>query len=131
MLISKEQTLAMTGYTVDSALLTKAQTVIEAYVGRVEGEVNDAADLTMLGKAVAFQAVYMKENIDIVYEQMALSQMGSAGQIYSFRQGDTVSPFIAPMAVIACKSLSWRRPRSINTGRIFGAITGRDRWRTE
>lgn len=131
MFISKEQTLAITGYTVDSTLLLKAQSIIEAYVGKSEGEIEDASDLVLLGKAVAYQAAYMSTNTELIFEQMQVSQIGSFGQIMSFRQNDNYSPYVAPLAVISCRNLTWRRARSIKTGKVFGSVVGRDGWRTE
>jgi hypothetical protein len=131
MFISKEQTLALTGYDVDSVLLTKAQSIIEAYVGKVEGEVDDAGDLSLLGKAVAYQAAYMKVNTNIVFEQAAVAQIGQFGQLVSFRQNDSAAPFVAPLAVMSCKNLSWRRARAITTGRVFGSTPGVSGWFTE
>lgn len=129
MFVSKEQTLAITGYDVDSTLLFHAQSIIEAYVGKSEGEIDDAADLSQLAKATAYQAAYMKNDGARIFEQMAVSQIGQFGQLLSFRQGDTHSPFVAPLAAMACKNLSWRRARAINTGSQFGVgPVARERW---
>lgn len=131
MFISKEQAAALTGYDVSAELLNMSQGIIESYVGRSEAEVDDARDLSNLGKATAYQAAYMRDNPELVFEQMAVNQIGQFGQIMSFRYGDTVSPFIAPLAVISCRNLSWRRARAIKTGRIHGAPVSDVRWETE
>ena len=119
MFITKEQTQAMTGYEVDAALLTQAQSIIEAYVGKVESEVDDATDLAMLGKATAYQAAYMKNDFSRIFEQAAVTQIGQFGQLASFRP-DGVAPFVSHLAVITCRNLSWRRSRSVRTGSWFG-----------
>lgn len=129
MFISKEQVATMTGYDVDSALLVQAQSIIEAYVGRAEAEVTDASDLFQLGKATAYQAAYMKDDRMKVFEQAAVTQVGQFGQLVSFRQ-DGASPFVAPLAALACKNLTWRRPRSIRTGSWFGYAPVDGRWET-
>lgn len=128
MFISKEQALALTGYEVTSEVLIQAQGIIEAYTGKVEAEIDDASDLAQLGKATAYQAAYMKENPELVFEQMAVSQIGQFGQVISFRYGDTDSPFVSPLAKIACRSLTWRRARAINTGSMFGMPTPCEGW---
>lgn len=132
MFVSKEQTLDYTGYEVTSALLVQAQSIIEAYVGKAEGEVDNASDLTKLGKAVAYQAAYMKDNPARVFEQMAVNQIGQFGQIMSFR-ADQPAPFIAPLAFYTCKTLSWRKSRSVKTGSIFGGFpdSAKARWFVE
>lgn len=129
MFVSKEQVQTITGYEVDSTLLAQAQSIIESYVGRTEGQVDDAGDLAHLGKAVAYQAAYMKEDKSRTFEQAAVTQIGQFGQLVSFRP-DGVSPFVAPLAVIACKNLTWRRPRSIKTGSWFGYGPVTERWET-
>jgi hypothetical protein len=130
MFITKEQAENLTGYEVDSTLLTRAQSIIEAYVGRVEGEVDDAGDLALLGKATAYQAAYMKENSQLVFEQASVVSVNNFGSAVEFTQNG-VSPHISTLAVIACRNLSWRRSRSIYTGSMFGNASYRDRWETE
>lgn len=111
------QTKQLTDKDVDLALLLRAQSVIEVYVGRVEAEIDDGNDIQLLGKATAYQAAYMKENESITFEQIALRTTGQGESVVSFANED--SPFIAPLAVMACKKLSFKRARSIQTGRIF------------
>jgi hypothetical protein len=113
-----EETYTLTGYAVDNLLLRKAQAIIESYVGRDEVEITVANDQSMLGKAVAYQAAYMKDNTDLVFEQFNASQIMQFGQMVTFAPG-TASPWVAPLAVMACQRLSWRRMRSVKTGSIY------------
>lgn len=115
MFISKEEVQSMLGYTIDAPLLAKAQTMIEAYVGRVEAEVEDATDLSLLGHATAFQAVYMQSNPEVVLEQAGAAYVSTLGTSYTFTP-ESFAPFIAPWAGRACKRLSWMRSRSVHTG---------------
>lgn len=130
MFISREQVQSITGYEVDTALLSQAQSIIEVYVGKIEAEVDDAGDLALLGKATAYQAAYMKDNGPRVFEQAAVSQIGQFGQLVAFKN-DGASPFVAPLAVMSCKNLTWRRSRSIRTGSWFGNEAVGSRWETE
>lgn len=120
---------AITGKIVDPALVTRAQYVIEAYVGKFEAEVTDTKDEEILKRAVAYQAAYMLNNEDIVYEQMAVSTTGQNEAYTTFKPGDYASPFVAPMAVMICNKLSFIRSRSIYTGKSTDTVSEID-WRT-
>jgi len=117
MFTSVQQTKTITDRDVDLALLNRAQSIIETYIGRVEAQVDDPNDKAMLAKATAYQAVYMQDNEDIVFEQVALRTTGQGESVVSFQDG--MAPYIAPLAVIACRGLSFKRARSVRTGRIF------------
>lgn len=119
----------ITGVDVERDDITRAQHVIEAFVGRNESEVSGADDVSLMAKAVAYQAVYMKSNYDRVFEQAAVKQFG---QMDAQMTLDTAmaAPFIAPLAVLTLRNLSWRRSRSVKTGAIYGRPV-RERWETE
>lgn len=119
----------VTGVDVERTDIILAQHVIEAFVGKNETEVQDADDIALLAKAVAFQAVYMLNNYDRVYEQVALVQMGQQDGQMTFDK-DMAAPFIAPLAVLTLRNLSWRRSRSVKTGAMFGSRRP-VRWETE
>jgi len=119
----------ITGKIVDAALVARAQYVIEAYIGKFEAEVTDTKDEEILKRAVSYQAAYMLNNEDIVYEQMAVSTTGQNDAYTTFKQGDTTSPFIAPLAVMICSKLSFLRSRSVYTGKMNDALVSVD-WRT-
>lgn len=118
MFTTTDSVLSLTGYEVSLTDINMAQAIIESYVGKVEAEVYDANDLMLLDRATAYQAAYMVKNKELVFEQMSAQQIMQFGQMVTFKQDDA-APFIAPLAILACKRLSWKRIRSIRTGRIF------------
>jgi hypothetical protein len=71
----------------------------------------------------------MLNNEDIVFEQMAVSTTMQNDASTTFKPGDRVSPFIAPMAVMVCSKLSFVKSRSIKTGPISSTGTYPD-WTT-
>jgi DNA mismatch repair ATPase MutS len=107
----------ITGKVVNNQLVNRAQYVIEAFVGKMEDEIENLKDIEILKRAVAYQSAYMENNEDIVYEQMAVSTTGQNDAYTTFRNNDTNSPWIAPLAVIICGKLSFMKGRSIYTGR--------------
>ena len=107
----------ITGKIVKADLIERAQYAIEAYVGKFESEVTNTKDLEILRRATSYQAAYMLNNEDIVFEQMAVSTTGQNDAYTSFKPGDTSSPFIAPMAIMMCNKLTFMRSRSIKTGK--------------
>ena len=119
----------ITGTTVNAGLVERAQYAIEAYVGKFETDVTDTNDLEILKRAVAYQSAYMLNNEDIVFEQMAVSTTMQNDASTTFKPGDRVSPFIAPMAVMVCSKLSFVKSRSIKTGPISSTGTYPD-WTT-
>lgn len=120
MFTTVEYTQRVTGRTVSLELLYRAQAVIEMYIGKVEEDIISPDDLALLQRATSFQAVYMLNNEDIVYEQMSALQVLQANMQVTFRNEDTASPWIAPLAIMACNNLSWKRSRSVRTGPILG-----------
>jgi hypothetical protein len=99
-------------------LIKRAQSIIEIYIGRDEIDIENPSDLMVLNKMTAYQAVYMLENEDVIYKQVAVTSAGSGESAQNF---DTAfnAPFIAPLSVIASRALSFNRSRSIKTGKIF------------
>jgi hypothetical protein len=122
MFSSVEQTRALTGYTVSLDLVNQAQAVLEVFLGKTEAEIDSADDLAILGRATAFQAAYMLNNADRVYEQVAVRSIAQSdgGAVLNLEMW---APFIAPMAVFALKSLSWKKSRSVKTGPVFERVT--------
>lgn len=119
MFCTQEDVLAWTGYQVTGQTVIQAQSIVESMIGKVEEDVNDPRDFDLIGKAVAYQAAYMKDNYAKVFQQVSLAQVTQNGGIMTFKSGDKLSPFIAPLAVIACEGLSWKKSRSVRTGRIL------------
>jgi hypothetical protein len=122
MFTTTTQVKTITGKIVTAALIERAQYVIEAYLGRFESEVTDTKDLEILKRAVAYQSAYMLNNEDIVFEQMAVSTTTQNDASTTFKQGDELSPFIAPLAVMMCSKLSFAKSRSIKTGKVISKL---------
>lgn len=120
----------VTGYDVTLETIAKAQHVILAYLGRLESDVTDPTDRSILAKAVSYQAAYMHEDPNKVFEQVALSQIAQFGQAMTFRT-DGLTPWLAPLAIIACNRLSWKRMRSVKTGPIFYSPPAVHGWEVE
>lgn len=118
MFATTTQVKTITGKIVNAGLVERAQYAIETYVGKFEADVTETKDLELLKRAVAYQSAYMLNNEDIVFEQMAVSTTMQNDASTTFKAGDSVSPFIAPMAVMVCSKLSFMKSRSIKTGMI-------------
>jgi hypothetical protein len=129
MFATTTQVKTITGKIVNAGLVERAQYAIEAYVGKFEVDITDTNDLEILKRAVAYQSAYMLNNEDIVFEQMAVSTTMQNDASTTFKPGDSVSPFIAPMAVMVCSKLSFVKSRSIKTGKIGPTISYPD-WTT-
>lgn len=126
-----EEVDELTGDDVDQEIIVMAQAIIESYIGRVEAEITNANDLMLLGRATAYQAVYLKGDYNVVFHQIKAQQIMQYGNMITFTD-DGASPFIAPLAVIACKRLSWNKMRSVRTGGIFsGPHRPVSTWSTE
>lgn len=119
----------ITGKIVNNQLVSRAQYVIEAYVGKFESEVTGTRDKEILKRAVSYQCAYMLDNEDIVYEQMAVSTTGQNDAYTTFRSNDKASPWIAPLAVMICNRLSFAKSRSVKTGKMSQVIDSAD-WTT-
>ena len=115
MFTTPDQVSKQTGYAVTLAELAKAQAIVEVVSGRAEALVTDPNDLALLGRATAFQAVYMQENPRLVYEQAAFRSMSQNDNSAVF-QTDLWSPFVAPLAAMAIKKVSWFRSRNVVVG---------------
>lgn len=122
MFTTTTQVKTITGKIVNAGLIERAQYAIESYVGKFEADVTLTRDLEILKRAVAYQAAYMLNNEDIVFEQMAVSTTMQNDAATTFKSGDSVSPFIAPMAVMVCSKLSFVKSRSIKTGPISSTL---------
>lgn len=125
-----ERVKELTGKDVSQETIIMAQNIIEAFVGRDEIEVNSANDRALLDKAVAYQSAYMHDDEAKVFEQMGATQIMQYGQMISF-DAKSSSPWVAPLAVLACKRLSWSGMRSIKTGPIFRSTPSTSGWAYE
>ena len=124
------QVKELTGYDVTQEAIIMAQSIIESYTGRVEVDVQEPSDHVLLGRATAYQAAYMTKNGEMIFEQLSAMQIMQFGQMVTFSQGNSASPFVAPLAVLACKNLSWNRIRSVKTGSIFDTPVQPSNWET-
>ena len=107
-----------TGYDVALDLIKRAQAIVEIYIGRDEIDIVDPADLLLLDKITSYQTAYMLENEEIVFKQIALNSSSSENSNQNY-DTNMASPFIAPLAVLASKGLTWKRSKSFRTGKIF------------
>lgn len=114
-----EDVKAFTGYDVTGPIVVQAQSIIESYIGRSEVDITDPRDLEILSKATAFQAAYMKDNYARTFQQVALQQMTQNSGVITFKPGDNEAPWLAPLAKMACKHLTFRRSRGVRTGKVF------------
>lgn len=113
-----EQVKELTAKDVSQDTIIMAQNIIESYIGRIEIDVTYPTDKALLGKAVAYQSAYMEGDEAKVFEQMGAQQIMQFGQMITFGQ-DGTQPWIAPLAVLTCKRLSWKRIRSIQAGPTY------------
>jgi hypothetical protein len=118
MFVSVEEAEGLTLTELDAESIYVAQGIIEVHVGRTEADVDNARDLAMLARAVAYQAAYMRDQRKMIFEQVDLKTMTVGNTGYNFRNNNSDAPFIAPLAVKACNKLSWRKARSVKTGRL-------------
>jgi len=116
-----------TGQDVTLELIKRAQAIVEIFIGKDEIDVQNPSDLLLLDKMTSYQAVYMLENEDIVYKQIAALSVGNGDSAQNYNMSMS-SPWMAPLAVIAARGLSFKRSRSIRTGKIFQWPTYLD-WR--
>lgn len=116
MFVTPEQVKKYTAYTVELADILIGQKMIEAYIGRGESKVTDADDIENVSLAVAYQTVYIKADPNRVFEQASVSSIVQDSSAINFDDED--APFIAPLAKIALRNVSWKKSRSITIGRI-------------
>lgn len=99
-------------------LIKRAQAVVEIFIGKDEVDIDNPSDLLLLDKMTAYQSAYMLDNEALVYTQIASNSVGSGDSVQNFNVAMS-APFIAPLAVMAARGLSFKKPRSIRTGKIF------------
>jgi len=109
-------------------LVMRAQSVVEIFIGRSEIDIESPNDLIILDKMTAYQAAYMVDNEDIVFSQIATTSSGSGNSSQNYNTMMN-APWMAPLAVLAARALSFARGRSIRTGKIFQRTRKWD-WRT-
>lgn len=107
-----------TGIEASLELIKRAQGIIEIYIGKDEVDIENPSDLILLDKMTAYQTAYMQDNESVVFKQIALNSSTGGDSNVSF---DTklAAPFIAPLAALASRGLSFNKSRSYKTGRIL------------
>lgn len=118
MFTTVNKVLEHTNKTVDIALIRRAQDIIEIYIGRNEIDVENPNDLIILDKMTSYQAAYMMDNEEMVYSQIAVTSAGAGESSQNFNTAMD-APFLAPLAVMAARGLSFNRSRSVRTGKVF------------
>lgn len=113
-----EQVKTLTGYSVTLETVTMAQGIIEAYVGRTESAVELPNDVELLGRATAYQSAYMLNNSETVFEQIGVKQIAQTDGATTLAY-ENFAPFIAPLAHLSLRGLSWKSSRSVHTGPQF------------
>lgn len=129
MFITPQEVMEVTPYEgITLEQVRQAQYVIELYVGHIEAEIDSPRDKALLARATAAQTVYMMDNPDITFNQVKASTISQGGRMTTFVGDD--APFIAPLAVLACKGLSWKKTRSVSVGSIWqhNGISPREMW---
>lgn len=130
MFVTPDEVMAATPYTdVTIEQVRQAQFVIELYIGRTESDVTSARDKMLLSRATAAQTVYMRDNPDIIFNQVKAITVSQGGNMTVFDK-DGEAPFIAPLAILACKGLSWRGSRSVKVGSMWQhePVSPREMW---
>lgn len=118
MFVTIDEVSKYTGYTVTNDDIYMAQALIEAYIGRVEAQIDNATDKENLSKATAYQTVYMKDNAKTVFQQIDAATVSNFGNTITFRD-DGSSPYIATAARFALRNLSWRGTRTVKVGKTI------------
>lgn len=130
MYATAEEVMAVTPYKdVTLEQVRQAQFVIEIYTGRTEAQVTAAKDRSILHRATIAQTVYMRDNPDVTFNQVKVGVINSGDSSTAFR--DDYSPFVAPLAAMACNFLSWWNSRSIKVGKMHqnrGGLSPREEW---
>lgn len=117
MFITEREIQTQTGVTVTRASVNLAQMMIETYAGKVEEEIVNGVDRTLMSQAVMFQAVYMEERpLDVMTQAAVLSK--TQGENSTKFNSDMFSPFLSPWSIKALSGLSWKKSRSIKTGKV-------------
>lgn len=117
--VTVSQVKDMTGVTISSSGIIKAQTIIEMFSNRTEAEGADVSDrdLYWLRLATAYQAAYMDSHPEL-YELMNVNVLIQGDLHVNFKQ-DRRNMLVAPMADVALKNISWMRSRSISMNSPF------------
>jgi hypothetical protein len=118
MFTTPQEVKRITGYDVTNELIHIAQSVVESYVGRVEGQVTNGLDKQLLERATAYQSAYMVGDGAKVFEQVNVLQVQQFGLMQTMHD-DGYSPYVAKMTAITCRNLSWKKSSQIRVEGMF------------
>lgn len=108
------ETTNITGVVVSESVLTQAQFTIELFSGVDESYVITGRDTRYLRMAVAYQAAWLKGQIDVM-TRTDVSQVTQDQLSLIYANQD--APVLAPLARQALKRLSWKTSRSVTLRR--------------
>lgn len=118
----------ITGVTVTDAQLKAAQSVIELRIGRTETSPGGLPsswihprDLRWLKRAVAYQAAWMPAQPDYLTRSQTDGTVIQDGAHVNVTKA---GQYLAPLAIVALKKLSWRGTRSIHTESTLSGTRG-------
>jgi hypothetical protein len=114
-----EYTGNITGVVVTESHIAQAQGHIELFSGVTEDYVIKARDVRHLRMAVAYQAAFVKGQIDL-HNRTDVSQVTQDEM--SLQYANAEAPVLAPLARVAIKRLSWKGNRSVRTPRPQDAV---------
>lgn len=107
-------TTSITGVVVTEAHLAQAQGHIELFSGVTEDYAVKARDVRYLRMAVAYQAAFVKGQIDLATRTDVSSvTQDEMSLVYANQE----APVLGPLARHALKRLSWKTNRSVRTPR--------------
>jgi len=107
---TEQEVNEFTGATVTPVQLALAQSTVELHVGRTSEAQVRPADLKWLKRAVAFQAVWLTTQPDLLTRtEVDSSSQDGASARYSGGEDQV----LAPLAKRALRRLSWRGSRSV------------------
>lgn len=110
---TEAEALSITGEAITDAELGVANSLVEIYVGVVDAARAQLSnrDLRLLKKAEAYQAAWMKAQVDLLGRSDA-TLVSQDGLQYS--KGDPDMHVLAPLAAASIRRLSWMRTRTID-----------------
>lgn len=111
-----EYTGSITGVAVTESHITQAQAVIELFSGVTEQYALRARDTRHLRMAVAYQAAWMKGQIDVT-TRTDVDQLTQDEMSLTYAKANPDAPVLAPLAQRALKRLSWKGNRSVRLRR--------------
>lgn len=112
-----QQVTDATGVTVTDAQLAQAQATVEVFCNRIYADTERirARDVYWLGRAVAYQAAWLKGQYDLA-TRLDSSQVQQDGVVASLGEHAMV---LAPMAARALRRISWMRSRTLHVRSPF------------